>query len=437
MRRLLPLRTRAATLVLASTALVAGGLVAPASADVKVHPGDFTGYGFDTCHTPSQSQMDTWLTTSPYFVVGVYTSGKNRYCKVQPNLTSDWVAEQSSKGWGILPITVGLQAPCSRYSSGRIDDDPTSYFAAAREQAQRESRGSVAAARGLGIAPGSTLWLDIENYDTRLRRCNNATLTFMATWTKAVRSAGYVAGVYSSASGAVAAIDRKLISKPSYAAPDHIWFAWGNYRADSDTGPYARSTTWTPHRRVHQYHLDTTVNYGGVAMEIDKNWVDIGRGTVPGKAGRHCRTNLDYPTYPVLASGAVDERVKVAQCVLRLAGVYQGRIRADFRPFLANAVARWQTDHRLPADGRLTGRTWVSMLSASPRTPVLKTGSGNDDVRRLQRALNATGRSMLAVTGVFDSTTSSAVRAYQVRRRLPVTGVVADRTWAQLRAGRR
>src|SRR5689334_16499676 len=64
----------------------AGG-AAPARATNVVTPGDFTGYGFDQCLTPSQSAMDTWLTSSPFLAVGIYISGDSRACRNQPNLT--------------------------------------------------------------------------------------------------------------------------------------------------------------------------------------------------------------------------------------------------------------------------------------------------------------------------------------------------------------
>ena len=79
-----------------------------------VATGNFAGYGFDACTAPSQATMDAWRPS--YQGVGIYISGGLRACG-QPNLTADWVAANASKGWQFLLIDVGLQAPCTPYSS--------------------------------------------------------------------------------------------------------------------------------------------------------------------------------------------------------------------------------------------------------------------------------------------------------------------------------
>src|SRR5512144_231069 len=95
----------------AIAALLVGVLRAdPAEAGVRVMPGSFTGYAFDACQAPSQDAMDVWLERSPYWAVGIYIAGDNRYCAEQHNLDADWVAQQARKGWRLLPLTVGRQA---------------------------------------------------------------------------------------------------------------------------------------------------------------------------------------------------------------------------------------------------------------------------------------------------------------------------------------
>ena len=66
---------------------------------------------------------------------------------------------------------------------------------------------------------------------------------------------------------------------------------------------------------------------------------------------------------------------------------------------------------------------------------MLKFGSAGADVRRLQRALNANGAG-IAVHGVFTKGTESALRAWQKKVEIPVTGVAAPNTWWRLRLGR-
>lgn len=79
------------------------------AAPVKV-PGDLTGLGFDSCAAPSQAAMDDLRTESPYWAVGVYIGGETRTC-AQPELTRTWVSRQHHRGWSVIAIWAGLQAP--------------------------------------------------------------------------------------------------------------------------------------------------------------------------------------------------------------------------------------------------------------------------------------------------------------------------------------
>ncbi len=90
----------------------------------------------------------------------------------------------------------------------------------------------------------------------------------------------------------------------------------------------------------------------------------------------------------------------------------------------------------LPVTGRASSKTWIALLSKGSQ-PLLKRGSREVAVRRLQRALNAADRKRLDVTGVVDRRTEKAISRYQRARGLPRTGVVTAVMWEQLRAGRR
>ena len=157
-------------IVLASATAIVGS-AAPAGADGRATPGNFTGYGFDQCETVSQKTMDTWLRTSPFLAVGVYISGASRACRTQANLTPAWVDTQLRNGWRILPITLGPQSSCvgrfPRYGptiDPTIKESSTNGYAAARDQGTLEAQRAVAAATKLGIAPNSTLWYDLEGW---------------------------------------------------------------------------------------------------------------------------------------------------------------------------------------------------------------------------------------------------------------------------------
>ena len=54
--------------------------------------------------------MRAWL-ASPYRAVGIYLGGSNRACP-DGNLSAAWVNSVVASGWNLLPLYVGLQAPC-------------------------------------------------------------------------------------------------------------------------------------------------------------------------------------------------------------------------------------------------------------------------------------------------------------------------------------
>lgn len=450
---------RRASVVLTALATVVAGLVLSATAAPsaqaanRVTPGSFTGYGFDQCVTPSQEAMDVWLERSPYWAVGIYIAGVNRYCgdDLQDNLTREWVATQLRKGWRLIPITVGPQAWCNtRYTDKgevRISPDPTDGYANAREQGRAEARDTVRRARALGIAARSTLWYDIEAYSIARVRCRESVLSFLSAWTKTLHSLNYVSGVYSSAASGIKALDDARVLEPRrYTMPDRLWIAeWVTadaYRRPPTMRPptllsdYVRDDGWMPNRRMRQYRGGHDETYGGVTINIDSNYIHLGRGSLARRALPVCGgTRLSFPRYKRLGLGQRDPQVKTAQCLLRRKGFYDGELTGRYNRATERAVLRYQRDRGLRRTGRVARATWVTMLSEG-RNPIVKFGSARPAVRRVQRALNAALGAGLTVSGVFDFETTRALREYQSVRRLARTGVAADPTWEELEAGR-
>ncbi len=443
--------TRAVVLLTSILTAVAGlSVVSPAEAANRVTPGGFSGYGFDQCKTQSQEAMDTWLTSSPYWAVGVYIAGKNRHCgdAVQTNLTSEWVATQLRNGWKLMPITVGPQASCyvNPKKKTRISANPADLYAAAREQGRLEAQDTVARARALGITARSTLWYDIEAYDIHNDACRESALFFLTAWTRALHNLGYVSGVYSSASSGIRALDEERARYPrTYVMPDRIWTAeWvaeSAYRrpptmtAPSLFSAYVSDDGWMPFSRVRQYRGGHDETYGGVTINIDTNYLNIGGGTRAGRAPTFCRgTRVDFPTYRFLKAGARGAQVSALQCLMRQRNLYGGRINGFYNRGTERAVRRFQERHGVRATGRMPRSTWTMLLSRGT-TPVVKIGSGGNNVRRVQRALNAAVKAGLPVDGVFGPGTTGAVRRYQAEVGLRRTGVVAADTWAKLQAG--
>jgi len=447
-----PRRSRRPVRWLATAALLAlvAGLVGTgaetaasgrtAAAGNVVTPGNFTGYGFDQCTAPSQNAMDAWLTGSPFWAVGIYISGDSRGCTSQPNLTPTWVSTQLANGWRLLPITLGPQAWCTtrtRYlHQVRINPSPTSSYAAARAQGRAEAVKTRGVAQGLGIAPGSTLWYDLEAFDTSKTDCRESALSFLSAWTNKLHSLGYRSGAYSSAASGIRMLDSARATRPGrYAMPDQLWIADWNGRADVNTS-YIPATGWMPHRRVHQYRGGHNEKHGGVTINIDSDWVDLGNGSTIASEPRHCHGAATYNSgsYGSLKVGSTGSLVKTLQCQLAVRGLYKATIDGRYDAGVGSAVARWRARRGLPAGTTMSPSSWMVMLSQGA-APLMKYGAASTAVRRLQRTLNAADRANLPVTGVFEGRTTTAVKAYQKDHSLAATGVVTTGMWQLLQRG--
>jgi peptidoglycan hydrolase-like protein with peptidoglycan-binding domain len=145
--------------------------------------------------------------------------------------------------------------------------------------------------------------------------------------------------------------------------------------------------------------------------------------------------NLDYASYPQLASGSSGNAVRSAQYLLLVRGHDAGTVDGIFGPRTQLATRSFQSSVGLSADGIIGPRTWTALLSAGSR-PTLRNGSTGNDVRRLQRALTAALGRTVTIDGIFGSQTDQAVRDYQRSRGLAVDGIVGAQTWDALQHGR-
>lgn len=415
------------------------------AADNPVTPGDFTGYGFDQCLGPSQAAMDAWRLHSPFSAVGIYISGDSRGCRQQPNLTPTWVRTQLRKGWRLLPITLGPQASCHpdfpRYSDDKtINPRPgdAGRYPRARRQARAEANRAVGVASRLGIVKDSTLWYDLEGFDITNRHCRESAIAFVSSWTTRLHRLGYVSGVYSSAGSGIKMLDDARVNRPDKVVlPDRIWIARWDGIPNTSTD-YIRDDGWRPGGRMKQYlggHVET---HGGVSINIDSNFLDLGKGSVA-TPEQHCGgVRVSFRRYSRLTPGTSrTAQVRALQCLLKERDRYSGRIHGRYDDATIAAVRAWQAANGFPQRDAWLQRHWVSLQAKSGGRPVLKFGAAGPDVRRLQRALNATKDAGLRPSGVFDGATTEALRSWQARTGLPRTGVITPEAWSRLRTGTR
>jgi peptidoglycan hydrolase-like protein with peptidoglycan-binding domain len=435
--------------LIAAAALVAvAGVMSTAPAGTAasgnvVTPGAFRGYGFDQCLAPSQKSMNVWLKHSPFLAVGIYISGRSRACRDQPNLTPTWVSTQLGNGWRLLPITLGPQAPCNprfpRYGNDpviRKDPGPHHHFGKARAQGAAVALRAVTAAQALGISARSTLWYDLEGFDQTDTRCRKASLAFLSGWTRGIHSQHYVSGVYSSAGSGIWALDRARIKTPDlYQLPDQIWIARWDDEANTST-TYIGEAGWRPGGRMKQYQGGHNETWGGVTINIDRNFLSLGRPAAPPET--HCGgVDVDLANYPAVMPGSDPVLVKALQCLLTEQQVYAGRISGVYNAKTLKAVQTWQESHGLAVRTSFNRRGWMTLLVVGEQ-PVLKFGSTGTAVRRVQRVLNAaTPGADLTVTGVFNARTDAVLRSWQRATGRTVAGVVNPGTWTALAAGTR
>ena len=296
----LPASGPAATI---AAAPAAGATGAPVSS-LAGSPGGLVGrrgrgLGFDSCTAPAAQTMSDWR-VSPYRVVGTDLGGVNWACSYG-NFNANWIAAVTAQGWQFIPIWVGLQAPCYAHAGVQKIKAPEAYA-----EGKADAASAAATARSFGYGQGSPIYFDMEGYPRNNASCTKAVLSFLAGWTRRLHTAGYLSGVYSSASSGIADLATKY-HVSGYPRPDDIWIAdW-----DGSTGladPSVPRGDWTGHRRLHQYYGGHDETWGGATLDIDDNSVG---GTVASARPTHIRARPFIISQPDAVAASAGQTTKV------------------------------------------------------------------------------------------------------------------------------
>lgn len=265
--------------------------------------------------------------------------------------------------------------------------------------------------------------------------CLASVVRFVSGWTQRLHQLGYKAGFYSSAASGVSALV-DAVSAGIGPMPDHLWIAQWNNQATAASS-YVPDSYW-PAQRVHQYSGGHNESYGGVTLNIDSNWVEIGGGSKAAYKRKACGITLDAaPLRRTLHKGSVGADVKTLKCYLQLAGLWKGRITMKYDAKTVAAVKKLQKKAGIKPHGKATKVTRVALVARmSSGAPLLKIGARGASVRKVQRALNVAIGAKLNVNGVYDVATAKAVKKYQGKVKQPKSGVVASNTWTQLLRGK-
>lgn len=150
---------------------------------------------------------------------------------------------------------------------------------------------------------------------------------------------------------------------------------------------------------------------------------------------------------PVLKRGDRGPAVSRLQTLLKNNGFDPGAIDGIFGQKTEFAVRSFQAYKGLPVTGIVDVATWTALgencgvIPPAPPMPpyypecycpVLKLGSTGPTVRLLQRKLKDEGLYNGPINGDFDGRTLRAVKQFQRREGLAVTGVVNQATWRAL-----
>jgi hypothetical protein len=231
------------------------------AASAQSNAAPFNGMGFDACTAPSESTMAAWL-SSPYRSIGIYIGGADRACG-DGNLSASWVTNVRAMGWRLIPIYVGLQAPCWAAGGGKINGFLSP------QQGTDAANDAVSDMQRFGLPTGSPVYFDMEAYDRTNSMCALAVRNFLTSWTARLHARSFRSAVYSSSGSGIA----DLVTWYGASSPDDVWFAnWNGQATTSD--PYIPSTMWTQHQRMHQYRGDHNETWSGRTINVDSNKVD-------------------------------------------------------------------------------------------------------------------------------------------------------------------
>mgnify|MGYP003336294997 CR=1 FL=1 len=242
--------------------------------------------GFDKCTAATSSQMQTWWDSSPYYDANIYISGRNRGC-TQAQLTSTWINNVSTQGWGLIPTIVGYQSPCSSCTSClKHSSDSTT----AEQEGRAEADIAITDASALGLSQGTVLYYDMERYDdtSGTGACSTPTKAFLKGWTDRLKERGYISGVYGSPTNAT----NDWLNLPAQSRPDAVWLArWDNVMSVwTFTSTPVPDSAWSNHQRIKQWKAPFNDTWGGVTFNIDGNIAD---GPVAGIQLRNRRADFD------------------------------------------------------------------------------------------------------------------------------------------------
>lgn len=147
----------------------------------------------------------------------------------------------------------------------------------------------------------------------------------------------------------------------------------------------------------------------------------------------------------LLKQGDDNEKVRDLQHRLLQLEWFEGKITSTYGDATRLAVEGFQTKRGLPATGEVDQQTWDTLVGMTrqptedemhnvlrPGPALLSSGSEGDKVKDLQARLKQLDWYQDKIDGVYGANTVEAVKGFQGKRQIPVTGEVDQRTLDRL-----
>jgi cell wall-associated NlpC family hydrolase len=178
---------------------------------------------------------------------------------------------------------------------------------------------------------------------------------------------------------------------------------------------------------MHKFLKAAVATASGVALTFS---VTIAT-ELPANAASSCKQT--YNRYNTVKPGSHGTQARSAQCLLHKAG-YSVKADGSFSTADSAQLKRFQRATHVNPSGNVYASSWTALLSRGSQ-PALHIGSRGENVKRLQRALTATGRH-LDVDGYYGPITAGAVKSVQRALHVSATGSVNTTVWRYLQTGR-